>query len=466
MVFIVAIVILTFTTPGGKYVYDRETNSLLSVTDEEFPAFQRVETGTASEDDWERLKRYTEQGYLKETCLEEIQHPLTPYMRHHLESQMSQLTMQVTQNCNLRCSYCAYGNNYENQRGHSNKVMSLDMMKKCVDFIMTRSYGVDQIAIGFYGGEPFIEIENIMACIDYIKEVYEGRSVAYTITTNGTIFDDETIRFLDENNFGVNISFDGPKELHDKNRVYSDGRGSFDKIMANVSYIKGKFPKFFKKVHFMSVVAPGIDFSCVNDFFTADKVLEDSFVMTNLVSGFSANDEIRYDDLYYVSNNYQQVKILLAAMGLCSQEKTSRLFASSLNTLKIMFSNLSKNGIVNKSHPSGPCLPGVTRPFVDVNGNIFPCERVSEGSEMMKIGHIDTKFDYNKIKAVLNVGKLTEAECITCWNYIHCGLCVAACDDDNTLSRDMRLKYCLSDKLGTAQSLRTICLLRENNYTF
>lgn len=461
-----AIVIKTFTTPGGKYIYDRETDSLLSVNDEEFQACQQVEEGLAKESDWQTLKRYTDQGYFQETRLKEISHPYTRYMRHQLENQMSQLTLQVTQGCNLRCSYCTYGNNYVNQRGHSDRTMPLETMKKGIDFIMARSFGVDKISVGFYGGEPLLEIDNIKACVEYAKDAYEGRSVLYVITTNGTLFDDDTIQFLEKNDFSLSISFDGPKDLHDKNRVFADGRGSFDKIMDNVSYLKQNYPKLFRKTSFLTTVAPNTDFSCVNDFYSADKVLEENTVMANTVNVYSVKNEMRYDDLYRLTNTYHTMKVLLSKLGLYSEDKTSKLFGPRFTDIQRMYKYLTKGAIVDKSHPGGPCVPGAMRPFVDVDGNIYPCERVSEGSKVMQIGNLDTGFDLDKANAILNVGKITEAECISCWNYIHCALCAAACDGGDSLSREERLVHCEPNKYATLNNYITICCLLENGYDF
>ncbi|MCL2361468.1 MAG: Cys-rich peptide radical SAM maturase CcpM [Defluviitaleaceae bacterium] len=461
-----AVIIKTFSTPGGKYVYDRETHSLLAVSNEEFDACQRVESNTANNDDWKLLQRYRDQGYLKESCLNEIIHPDTKYMPFYLQSGMSSIVMQVTQNCNLRCSYCAYGGGYGTQRTHSNKTMSLELMKKCVDFVMARSRDVNLISIGFYGGEPLMEIGKIKDCVAYIKDSYRGREVIYTLTTNGTFFSDDTISFLAENNFNTLISFDGPREWQDKNRVYPDGRGTFDDILKNVKRIKDCYPQYYNNISFTTVVAPGTDFSCVNEFYSSDDIVAGNLANFNTVRESGADKSIVYDDFYHATHNYQTMKHLLAAIGLYDSAKTSKLFERDMGMIARLYSKLSKSEIQEKAHPGGPCLPGSMRPFVDVDGRIFPCERVMEGTEAMQIGHIDTGFIMEKIDAMLNVGKLTEAECMACWNFIECGLCVAACDDNGQLSGKERLKYCNGVKNNFIYSLFTICLLLENEYDF
>jgi len=458
-------VIKTFSTPGGMYVYDRERNAKLSINADEYDACLRVEAGTATEDDWQLLKRYTTQGYFRESRLQKIEHPATSLMPYYLDSDLTQLTIQLGQGCNLACSYCTYSGNYENQRSHSDLAMPFDMMVKAVDFLMSRSRNVKEVVLGGYGGETLLYFENFKKIVAYIKEEYHGRCVRYTITTNGTIFNDEILTFLQDNNVSISISIDGPRELNDLNRVFVDGSGSFDIIMKNVQYIKEAYPKLYKDVMFLTTVAPGADFACVNDFFNAEEILADGRVMQNTVNSYGAKEPVTYDDLYSVTYTYNQMKVLLATLGLYNKDKTSKLFATGLADAERMRKHLSLAQIPQKAHPSGPCLPGVMRPFVDVHGYIYPCERVSE-SDVMRIGHVDSGFDIIKTLTILNVGKLTEAECKNCWNFLHCTLCAAACDGEHGLTGEARLKNCYGAMTTTLDTLITICLLLENGYDF
>ena len=462
-----AIIIKTFATPGGKYLFDRETNSLLSVTDTEYTALQKVENATATPEDMAILQRYIHQGYLKESQLDTIQHPATPYLKHQLSNSIAQLTLQVCQSCNLRCAYCAYGGNYENQRTHSDQVMSLETMKKAADFLMAHSQGVAVVSLGFYGGEPFLQFDNIKKLVAYISDTYKGRKITYTATTNGTIFTEEMIQFLLANNFRLGISFDGPKDLHDRNRVYASGKGSYDDIMANMAMIKEKYPALFHNIWFLTTVAPGADFACINDFYNAEDVLSESNATANMVNSTAAKTEVNYDDHYRVAANYQMMKALLAEIGFYPKEKTSRLLANRLLQSRRIYHHLGKGTLGKKNHPSGPCIPGVDRPFVDVCGNILPCERLGEMADALKIGHIHTGFDLKKAEAILNIGRTTQEDCLHCWNFSHCDICAAYSDDGSgKLSSTMRLSHCDGLKKRILENFATLCLLTEKGADF
>ena len=108
-----SIILKTFSTPGGQYVYDRSTNSILSVTREEHDFFRSMERDKTLPENTAVLERFTKQGYFEENKIEEITHPSTSLLPFYLNNQMNQLTMQVTQNCNLRCTYCSYSGGYD-----------------------------------------------------------------------------------------------------------------------------------------------------------------------------------------------------------------------------------------------------------------------------------------------------------------------------------------------------------------
>lgn len=460
------IIIKTFKTPRGNYFYDRASNEILSISKLEYDVLSRIENEKALEGDFLVLKRFQEKGFCHKNKLCNIEHPEYKFLKDHLENRVEKLTLQVTQNCNLRCKYCAYSGAY-NQRTHANRTMSIDIMKKSVDFIMNRSRDIERINIGFYGGEPFLEIDKIKECIDYVKKEYKGKDVLWNMTTNGTIFNNEIIEFLIENNFKITISFDGPRELHNINRVFANGVGSFDTIMKNMRYIKNTYPRFFENFTFNSVVAPKNDLKCINDFFNASDVIEDNMLSRNTLNIFSSKENIVYDDLYFITNKYQVVKILMSELKIYNKAKISKLYMSDFIHIKKKYLESGVGlGSAVTAHPGGPCIPGEKRAFVDVEGILYPCERVSESSDAMRIGDIYHGYDLDKIGKILNIGRLTKKECIVCWNFTHCGLCASSADKNGELSGEERLKHCDMEKNNTLDIFKTICLLKEYGYDF
>ena len=161
---------------------------------------------------------------------------------------MGNVILQVTQNCNLRCEYCVYSGSYIN-RVHTNKRMSFETAVKTIDFLAAHSLNCNEVSIGFYGGEPLLEIELIKKAVSYAKEVFGEKKVNFNMTTNATLLNMDIADFLVQNDFNITISLDGPRNIHNKNRIFANSnKGTFDLIMENIALIREKYPFFDKKM--------------------------------------------------------------------------------------------------------------------------------------------------------------------------------------------------------------------------
>lgn len=452
----------TFATPKGHYVYDRNSNSLLSIAAHEHealcdPSHKHYEVV---------LQTFQDKGYCKVGNLKKIQHPECPMLPYHMKSRIQQLILQVVQRCNLFCEYCSYSGQY-NQRTHANKDMSLETAYKSIDFLMKHSTDLEAVNISFYGGEPLLALDTIKSCVEYVKSEYSDRKVMYNTTTNGTLFTEESVSFLQAENFSVMISLDGPAFVHDKHRKFIDGRGSFDTVMKGAEYIKEYFPKLYRSITFNAVISPESDYKCVKDFFDAETVLQDATLRSAPVNDVGSKVRVEYDDAYFITGRRETLKVLLCALGFISPKSVSKLFIPDFSNIETFRKGIDAYmPLPETDHHGGPCLPGVARLFVDVNGYFYPCERVSETSEAMRIGHIDTGFDIEKAIKILNIGELTEEECLNCWNFRFCGLCVAFVEKDGKLDKLTKLSSCTAMLNDSDYKLRVLCLFKEMEVLF
>ena len=146
-----------------------------------------------------------------------------------LNTPMSQLILIVTEDCNIRCRYCIYSDNYPHVKGYSKKNMSFEVAKKAVDAYMAlhkkrvESGYRRKPMLTFYGGEPLLNFDLIKQVVDYCNEMnYDPRIF---MTTNATLMTDEMIDYIIENHIVVTFSLDGFKENNDRNRVFFNERG-------------------------------------------------------------------------------------------------------------------------------------------------------------------------------------------------------------------------------------------------
>ncbi len=137
------------------------------------------------------------------------------------------LTLSLTHNCNLGCTYCYAG-------PKSRRAMTRDVVDRAVEFAF--SFGTDTVQLGFFGGEPLLEWDLLRYATDVTERRADHDDVTLqkTLTTNATLFNPERLAWLDEHDFFVALSVDGNRAMHEATRPMRDGSSSFDLVMDNL----------------------------------------------------------------------------------------------------------------------------------------------------------------------------------------------------------------------------------------
>ena len=467
-----------FKTPGGYFIYDVNTNAIIKIQESIYNFLeddQKNNINNESKYDNNEYKKIIdsitklkEKGFLSTKRVKELIHTSSSTLEYILGNKLRMIILQVTQQCNLRCEYCAYSDKYLN-RVHANERMDFDTAKKGIEFLIDHSKDVDQVHISFYGGEPLLEFDLLKKCINYAIEIGEGKKVTFGLTTNATLFTKEMIEFFEQHDVNIMISLDGPKEIHDENRKFSvSNKGSFDKILSNLEFFKTNYPEYFKKVSFNIVMDKKNDFDYINEFFNTCEMIKDNMVNMSAISSNYAKFENNSSEDFDTKLQYELFKLYLNKVNRLDVKHVSKLLANEYDMLikKTIEERELTRSLPDKTHHSGPCIPGAVRLFVDVHRNLFPCERVSETSKVMKIGHLDTGFDIEQVDTLLNIGKITENKCLNCWAFRFCTLCAASADDTNELSSDIKLSNCYKVRVGQEQFFRNYCTLIDLGHSF
>lgn len=457
------------SSPNGKYIYDVNTNEVISISEEVFEALnkilkkQKFQLEPAVQNEIEAIKNM---GYLSDNKVEQIEHPALPFLRTFLERKVQKITLQVTQGCNLRCTYCIYSETTnEKQRVHSSKRMSFDTAKQAVNFLLNHSIDCEKVNIGFYGGEPLLEFDLIKKIVLYAESVFIGKDLDFSLTSNGTLLTDEIIEFFIDHNVNLMISIDGPKEIHDNSRVFAkDGSGTFDTILHNLEDIHEKYPNYIEKISINTVINPQNDYSCIDSLFINYNLFKDMNLSSSIIDDTYTSEKLSLSSNFIENSNYQTFLAFLSKFNRIEKKYISPMAQQEVDRLDSKIDNMYHNkSLPLKSAPSGPCIPGQLRLFINVDGNFYPCERVSETSNLMQIGNLIDGFNYDKAGSLLNIGSLTPNECRNCWAFQHCSLCGRHADDDNILSRELKLSYCNSVRNALKNDLECIILFNEIN---
>ena len=388
----------------------------------------------------------------------------------------------VTERCNLRCDYCCYSGRHPNHRTHKNRSMTWETAIKAVDQILhSRQILTNRCAVTFYGGEPLLEFELIRQVVRYTKAEAEkiGKKTAFSLTTNGTLLDDEKVDFLVENNFLVMISLDGPQEAHDRYRVFAGSReGSFEVAIRNVERFAERYPDYPTR-GFSMTIAPPILWEETNTFL---KRYIDRFPMTGVSMVQSERDDTEaillrgcpgtdtcednvFSDGYrhfsesdmgrldYLKDNYIR---LVCRVGFKEAKRQMPLIAMIIEPLLI---KIHKRNVTDR-HGNGvllvTCLPGYSRRFCDVDGNYHICERVNESQKYI-VGNVDKGIDSVRATELI-YARSGMRECANCLALKNCNLCFAGFDNEVT-----PVSLCQSSRNSMASILKDYTTLMNCN---
>ena len=449
-----------FRTPNCNYFLEVNKNEFVQIGDESFRYLDKLlARGDDSEDSEpmpQELVELQTAGYLAtKSVVETVKHPYSDFIEVFLERKMAGITLQLTQDCNLRCSYCAYTERENTrQRQHSKEKMSWKTAKKAIDFLWERSIDSPSINIGFYGGEPLLEFSLLQQIAQYCLERFSGKELSFHMTTNGTLLNDEMLVSLEKYGVIVSISLDGPKEINDLNRVFEDGSGTFDVVMKKVQRAKEIAPKLAERMKISMVVDPENDFDCINSICLEGADLDKLMITATIVDYDYEDRTVSFSNEYSSKFEYQSFLSILSYYNRFPHAKLSPLTENYVERLRNdCFRFEGAPGLFAVDVPSGPCVPGHFRLFIDVYGRFFPCERVNENALSMVMGTLDEGFNFNSANEILNIGSLTEEECKNCWCFRTCFLCVKQAEDGTSkLSPTRKLSRC-GDVRGNAYNM-------------
>ena len=224
-----------FVSDNGKYMFTSKNNRLLRLSDKVYAVLEKA---TGDFIVYLPIDNYVLEVLQAGNVVKGIMNVGNAEMIEKGAQELQSIILMAIQDCNLNCKYC-YG---EGGQFKDKGIMGIDTAKRAVDFLIDNCGNRKNVNIIFFGGEPLLNLKLIKAIVDYAKEVEQKRDIHFgmSITTNATLLNKEVQEYLEDNNISIKISIDGPKEVNDNMRVFSDGRGSFDSIMKNTEGLRKK----------------------------------------------------------------------------------------------------------------------------------------------------------------------------------------------------------------------------------
>lgn len=357
------------------------------------------------------------------------------------------LCLNVAHTCNLSCAYCfASQGKYHGPRA----IMSFEVGKRAIDFLLEHCGFHRTLDVDFFGGEPLMDWEVVKQIVAYArsKEKTCGKSFRFTLTTNGLLLRDEVVDFLNKEMHNVVLSLDGRKEVHDRLRKTISGRGSYD-------YVVPKFQNFVKKRGDKEYYVRGtftnnnVDFT--NDLFHMADLGFDRLSMEPVICDPSEPYALTEDDLPEIDRQYE-----LLAKEMLRREENGNGFVFYHYMI-----DLTDGPCIHK-RISG-CGSGTEYLAVTPWGELFPCHQFVGDSDY-SMGNLWDGITKPEIQdAFKQVNCYSKPECQNCWAKLYCsGGCPAnalhatgSLDGNDTFSCDIfrkRIECALMIKV--AESMR------------
>lgn len=346
----------------------------------------------------------------------------------------SQIVFEVTQECNLACKYCVFGDNYSNHENRNDIKLDFRKVTLLIDYFLLKkerhNYSYKSIFnIGFYGGEPLLNFELIKNTVEYIKSLHiSDRIISFSITTNGLLIK-KYISYLLKNKFQICISLDGDETCNEM-RVNKNGVSSFTTVYNNCKYIQNKYPQFFKNnINFLSVLNNSNSVEKTYDFFknTFDK--KTTFSEINRL-GFNKSQEVIYNEMF--RNGAEDTGELVTKRNdifssiyydLLEGKKTIDFFNFSMFCFYSSYLALL-NPMDKCRWPTGTCIPFSKKIYVTANGNILQCERIGHTNVLGKVTNNSVDIDYGNIADTINAfHDRMRPICEKCYDHRSCLQC-------------------------------------------
>ena len=283
------------------------------------------------------------------------------------------LCLHIAHDCNLACRYCfAEEGEYHGRRA----LMSYEVGKKALDFLIANSGNREHLEVDFFGGEPLMNWDVVKRLVEYGRSQEEAhhKKFRFTLTTNGVLLNDEVMEFCNREMSNVVLSLDGRRDVNDKMRPFRNGSGSYDLIVP-------KFQKFADSRKQMNYYVRGTFTRNNLDF--ADDVLHyadlgfEQMSMEPVVADPSEDYAIKEEDIPAILKEYDRL-----ALEYIKSKKEGRGF----NLFHFML-DLKAGPCVAKRMAG--CGSGTEYLAVTPWGDLYPCHQFV-GNEKFLMGNVDT----------------------------------------------------------------------------
>ena len=348
-----------------------------------------------------------------------------------VNASLKSMCLNISHDCNLACEYC-----FASKGGFGGErcLMSEEIARKAIDFLIERSVGRRNLEVDFFGGEPLMNFEVVKKTVEYArsKEAEFGKNFRFTITTNGLLLDDDKIDFINREMHNCVLSIDGRKEVNDRLRLDWGGKGCHDRIL----------PKFKKLVaqrgdkdYYARSTYTRYNLDFTNDILYLYEQGFDQLSEEPVVSDPKLDFSIQESDLPRIFEEYETLAKKLIEMKKAGEKINFFHFMIDLNQGPCAIRRLRG------------CSCGNEYVAITPQGDIFPCHQFV-GHDEWKMGNLnDGTFHVDIKKKFARTTIYNKQKCRDCWARFYCsGGCNAINNEKNGSILEPYSLYCEMEK--------------------
>lgn len=345
------------------------------------------------------------------------------------------LTVNTTEQCNLRCTYCYYGGGYDGTRAHNDRRLARSTLRAAIDRFLEHheeTRGL-QRAVYLFGGEPLLNFTVVREAVLYTKAEADRRgldigNVIFQVATNGIPLREEVVEFLVEHGVHVNVSIDGP--THDQHRVDRRGRGTLALVTERLESLLTAHPAYFEThVGLVCVVTPPVDVAALYSFFTSFQPaahalhLDFDLVLTGGTEVGYGRDELR-------AAKRQLWELFVRMHGLTDDELAKSwvyFFTTGFNFLHMSFWRAlwrprRRIGAVLEAVAGARSIPGMQQATLGADGRLYASYEYQSADTV--VGSADGGLDQTAVMALARSFRdaCNASACRNCWAARVCSL--------------------------------------------
>lgn len=320
------------------------------------------------------------------------------------DSVVKALCLHVAHTCNLNCEYCFAG---QGKYHGKDAIMSFEVGKQALDFLVKNSGTRKNLEVDFFGGEPLVNFDVVKQLVEYARSIEKetGKHFRFTLTTNGMLLDDDVIDFLNKEMNNVVLSLDGRKEINDAKRKKINGEGSYDIIVP-------KFQNFVKKrgnkEYYMRGTFTRNNLDFTKDIFHMADLGFKELSMEPVVSSPDTDYALKEEDLDTIFEQYE-----ILAKEMIKRRKQGNPF-----TFYHYMIDLSGGPCIYKRITG--CGSGTEYLAVTPTGDFYPCHQFV-GDEKFLMGNVRDGVTNTELRDEFKLcNAYSRKECKDCWAKLYC----------------------------------------------